>query len=238
MSKPIEFKRHSLIGISPEGKIFITVELRGTEKGTELSITGVEKPTRAGEASGCGQMADTIRYYLERNQLTNRPAFWTEKNLLKMLDIWDRWHLNSMRPDCEHQRKNWKDFDKEITTYEFNRTSETNKRRSEIKERILNDIKTTGGAHANEEERRLLCLPYFFKLLDPTPPDGYELYKEHTATRHWTSYKDHPDGYLGKPCEICGYGYGTAWIFEKLPLNVITWLKTIPETDELPECWK
>lgn len=34
------------------------------------------------------------------------------------------------------------------------------------------------------------------------------------------------DDKLGKPCPTCGYAYGTSWLFEPLPPEVIEWAET------------
>lgn len=33
----------------------------------------------------------------------------------------------------------------------------------------------------------------------------------------WVYKKEHPDGLLCEPCVVCGYQYGTAWLFEEIP---------------------
>lgn len=37
----------------------------------------------------------------------------------------------------------------------------------------------------------------------------------------WIRPDEHPDGLLGKPCPVCDYKYGTAWLTEPLPLEVV-----------------
>jgi hypothetical protein len=39
---------------------------------------------------------------------------------------------------------------------------------------------------------------------------------------------------LNTPCPVCGYKYGTAWLKEDVPADVITWLFGLPETDKTP----
>ncbi len=50
----------------------------------------------------------------------------------------------------------------------------------------------------------------------------------------WVRPDEHPEGLLGKPCPVCGYKYGTAWCQEDVPLEVIEWLKALPEADRVP----
>jgi hypothetical protein len=74
-----------------------------------LSVTGVVGPGifmgNFGERSGicagsCGQCDEEllkIRCY---------HRGWSKAKALKLREMWNRWHLNDMRPGCEHQR-NW-----------------------------------------------------------------------------------------------------------------------------------
>lgn len=40
--------------------------------------------------------------------------------------------------------------------------------------------------------------------------------------------EEHPDGVLCKPCPTCGYGYGTAWLYEPLPADVVEFVEALP----------
>lgn len=42
----------------------------------------------------------------------------------------------------------------------------------------------------------------------------------------WVRPDEHPDGLLGKPCPVCGYKYGTAWLTEPLPEEIIAEVKS------------
>lgn len=79
----------------------------GKYKGTgRLSITGVVGPRSNGDAYGsCGQISDTIREAINAGEFKpNDAQGWTVPDVLSFLDLWDRYHLNDMRPECEHQR--------------------------------------------------------------------------------------------------------------------------------------
>jgi len=70
-----------------------------------LSISGVVGPTRNGNCLGsAGQCVDEIR--------AGTPAEkWTNEMLQKLCSIWDAWHLNDMRPYCEHQKQlGWREL--------------------------------------------------------------------------------------------------------------------------------
>lgn len=52
--------------------------------------------------------------------------------------------------------------------------------------------------------------------------------------RGWISVDEHELGFLGKPCPVCGYKYGSSWIKEDVPEDVLTWLFELPDTDKHP----
>ena len=55
------------------------------------------------------------------------------------------------------------------------------------------------------------------------------------TTRGWV-YCDqkHPFGLLCKPCPVCGYEYGTSWLREEIPQDVIDWLISLPDSKVKP----
>lgn len=61
-----------------------------------LSLSGVEGPKPSGNCwGGCGQIKLSI---------DDRAPGWTAAMLDGLVATWERWHLNDMRPGCEHQR--------------------------------------------------------------------------------------------------------------------------------------
>ncbi len=53
----------------------------------------------------------------------------------------------------------------------------------------------------------------------------------------WVTKRDHPDGLMCEPCPTCGYKYGTAWLYEHVPDDVLAFVCSLPTTDRLPACW-
>jgi len=53
----------------------------------------------------------------------------------------------------------------------------------------------------------------------------------------WVTRRDHPQGLLSEPCPTCGYKWGTAWLKESVPIDVIERLRSLPTTNALPTCW-
>ena len=67
-------------------------------KDGKLSICGVVGPRSNGDCAGsAGQCVEAIRE-------GSPVGYWTAEMLTKFCDIWDKWHLNDMRPYCEHQK--------------------------------------------------------------------------------------------------------------------------------------
>lgn len=48
----------------------------------------------------------------------------------------------------------------------------------------------------------------------------------------------HPAGLLGEPCPKCGYKYGSQWLKEEIPNDVIEWLDSLLEVDEVPKFFR
>ena len=72
----------------------------------KLSIHGVIGPLASGNCYGCCGQID-MGFRSGSNKICNYAPGWSAAKFNKLLDVWDRWHLNAMRAGCEHQRKNW-----------------------------------------------------------------------------------------------------------------------------------
>lgn len=198
-----------------------------------LHITGVVGPRSNGDCYSAGQCYDTMR------QGVANPG-WTADSLYKLLDIWQRWHMNDMLPYCEHQR-DW-DGGKECKLYEYKMNDNTRKRRDRLKESIHKMLLAGDAVQMSESQRRLLASSYFVKTYTDTAPDGYELYKEYTkhARELYPMDSDskwgdkHPDGILTKPCPVCGYKWGSSWRAERIPDGVLQWLEALPDSKRKP----
>lgn len=46
----------------------------------------------------------------------------------------------------------------------------------------------------------------------------------------WVTEKEHHKGLLCKICKVCGYKYGTRWLFKDIPNDVLRFLKQLSET--------
>lgn len=211
-------------------------------KDGKLSMHGVVGPKRNGNCYGsCGQCVDEIRK-------GNPTDDWTKEMLDKLCDIWDKWHLNDMRPYCEHQKKlGWdKLAGKKVTLYNYRLTIEAIKKQKEAEKAALNALKEGKTFTPTAEQIKYATLPYFMKTHEELTGELAELYEpkkplyvgdnsfEETKTLGWLRPEEHPDGILCKPCPICGYKYGSSWKKEEVPQEVIDWLFNLPDTKVEP----
>lgn len=171
------FKRKLSVGTIDTGyarRADVTVEIDWD--GKRLSLMGTAKRRGARDIDQGGQMQDTIRDM----DLSELLIPGSERD--RLVETWERWHLNDMRPGCEHQRaEGWGDrpIDPDKPTRAYGRHFE-------------------GQSHDS------------WNLLGWVRPD------------------EHPDGLLTRPCPTCGYRYGTAWLHEDVPADVLDWLRRFP----------
>lgn len=50
----------------------------------------------------------------------------------------------------------------------------------------------------------------------------------------WIRPEEHPDGLLTRPCPECGYRYGTAWLSEDVPEDMLRFLADLPDASRKP----
>ena len=102
-------------GCDGKVQVHVEIELKDTEHGPALSIVG--DITRGRGWFECGQIQDTIRDMLKKGEFIKLKV--PREDLEKLLDIWDRWHLNNARPYCPHQAaKAWELYRQGITDYD------------------------------------------------------------------------------------------------------------------------
>jgi hypothetical protein len=194
------------------------VELRQSPQGIELSITGVSGPVpgqgsepyttvdgKRRRAASFGQ----IREHLEHFFPECAPYF--------------EWHLNGMNAGCEHQRAAW-DVTEQLEVVTYKLTSEMLRE----KEQIRKAYEAPGGT-LTDEGRAILALPWEVKQApdsESVASGRYEVDKRETKAAGWVRQDEHPRGLLSKPCEVCGYKYGSAWLFRPLPAHVKQWART------------
>lgn len=200
---------------------------------TVLHITGVVGPTRNGDCYAAGQCYDTLRQGVANDG-------WTADMLYHLLDTWELWHMNDMKPYCMHQAL-W-DGDKECKLYEYKMTAKRLKEQDRLKKNVKEKLLAGAVVQLKEPQLSLYKEPYFVKTDRNLPPIGYELYKSYTKHARELYPMDseskwgdkHPDGILAKPCPVCGYEWGSSWRAECIPDEVFAWLKALPDSTRTP----
>lgn len=224
------------IDFEGKGKVnLVTIEMEYKDKRDEkkvLSISGNVWNARKTDVVCSGQCLDTIAEYI------SDPVF-TEIHRL-----WKLYHLNDMHPECEHQHAlEWHKLAKEdVTLYHWALTSDVLRQQYEIKELALNALKSYETFTPTKEQAHIYALPYSITTeedkLNAEQREFYEPKKALYASgdRHkevkklgWLSEKEHSRGFLSKPCPVCGYKYGSSWVYypipagdEKIILNLLT----------------
>lgn len=193
-----------------------------------LSISGVIGAKRNGDASGSsGQCADEIR----GAEFVTRAAGWDEETVARFLGVWDKWHLNDMRAGCEHQRAGW-DTGEPLEVTSWMLTMEACRLRRSVEESVK-DAAAAGETlpPISAAERYLLGRDWH---LSHPPAEVlalglHEVAKVETKAAGWVTPDEHPRGLLCKPCEVCGYKYGSAWLREEAPTEVLAFLSSLPD---------
>lgn len=159
-----------------------------------------------------------------------------DAKLQRMCKIWERWHLNDMRAGCEHQRE-LPEFQPryepalEISVeYHAYRTLEVAAYKDETSPEaklLANlqafDLKPFQKVLMTQERADKLCA-WLGDWADQTTKyaKGHNLIiNKVEIPLHHTYPKDHPLGFLTKPCPVCGYRYGSKWLKEELPEDVV-----------------
>ena len=210
-----------------------------------LSITGAVGPLKSGNRRGsAGQCVNAIR---EGTPVEG----WNREMLDKFCGIWDRWHLNDCRPECEHQRElGWPDLAGQmITLYHYRLTQEASEAKRKAEEAAMNALCNGETFTPTMNQTMYANLPDYLDIYEPL--DGKEAaryYEPHMID--FTGYgsfrsteqklrgcvrADESElGLLCKPCPVCGYQYGTAWKKEEVPQDVLDWLFALPDTETQP----
>lgn len=211
------------------------------EKGN-LSLHGVIGPRVGGNCFGAaGQCVNEIRDGVPIEG-------WTAEMLKDLCDIWDEWHLNDMKPYCEHQKEmGWKELArKQVEFYHYSLNSEAMKQKEMAKQAALNALREGKTFTPSAEQTKFAIMPYsldsykeisgemalYYQPKKSLYSDDKE-FKEFKALG-WLKQSEHPDGILCKPCPVCGYQYGTKWLREEVPQHIIDWLFNLPSAKVKP----
>lgn len=219
-------------------KAFVSIEWTDGK----LSICGVVGPEPHGGCVGsAGQCVDEIR--------DGVPAQgWTQGMLDKLCYIWDAWHLNDMRPYCPHQKElGWdKLAGKKVPLYHYSLNTEVYEKKREIEKLALAALSVGKTFTPTKEMAIIASMPLSITVHEELPGEKAEFYHPHKPlfpSDHgpveikmlgWLTPDEHPEGILTKECPVCGYKYGTKWLKEEVPQEVVDWLFALPDTPIQP----
>ena len=225
-----------------DSKILVNAFAKIEYDGKRLSICGVVGPKSNGNCMGsAGQCSDSIR--------KGTPVDgWDRSMLDKFCDIWDRWHLNDMNTACEHQRAlGWAEQAKEpVTLYHYRLTEEASKIKRNAEHAAIDALRKGATFTPTPEQQFFASLPYGLDIYNAPSEEMAPHYKPkkplwagdsgatETKTRGWVRFDEDKVGILCKPCPVCGYKYGTSWLLEEVPADVIEWLFSLPDTKVQP----
>lgn len=166
-----------------------------------------------------GQCVDTVAAYFPNDKLAAR-----------MVEVWQRWHLNHMRPGCEHQRA--VDTTRKVEVVTYNLTTEASYQRTQAIEFAAKAAANGVTPDLSDTDRALIHLVDWFKDRHQ-PPDAdsplsgcYEVRKREEKAVGWVTQEEHPDGMLSRPCDVCGYAYGSRWLKEELPPEIVAEIRS------------
>lgn len=205
-----------------QAKNRVTVEMEyKEEKGKKsFSVSAMVWNVRRSDCICGGQCLDTIAPYMES------PIF------SEILRLWKAYHLNDMHPECEHQHAaGWDKLASEkVTLYHWRMTREAMNEQDKAKKAALSAL-TAGETFTPTTEQAFFAgLSYSLTTWTETPPEELAKYYEpkkplyagdggHTETKAlgWLKESEHPAGLLSKACPVCGYKYGTSWVYFPIP---------------------
>jgi len=197
-------------------------------KNGELSITGVVGPKRNGDAEGgCGQI-DLSEY-----SGWEFAAGWDKETLDKFTDVWARWHLNDMRPGCEHQR-DWDTSEKiGVIQYTYTDLYTTLSKMEKTMPERLTSLDKENLALGKKAFRAFLGYGNGTRgdVLEACEAGLLRTCGIEEKLAGWVYPTQHEKGLLTKPCPVCGYKYGSAWLKEELPQDVFDFIDNLPHTD-------
>lgn len=220
-------------------------------EGRKLSVSGVEGPRASGNCAGGAGQIDM--HYAHRNPADDDARYdtptrpeqftfadgWDAELWLDFLDVWKRLHLNDMQAGCEHQRASW-DTSTEVTLYHWRLDSETLQARRAAKKDAEARLLAGETVAYDPETLALMALPWDVTTATDERPEHYAprdgMYWPHVEkkTAGWVRPDEHPAGLLTRPCEVCGYKYGTEWRKVDVPAEVLAFLHGLPEADRTP----
>ena len=203
----------------------VEVELKEKPDGLAFSACGEIWNGNHSDVVSAGQNLDEIAKYIHNNRFSSIYA------------MWQKYHLNDMRPECEHQRElGWPEKARQnVTIYTHTLNLDTIRKQHEIKRSVMERAKRGKTVSLSESDRTLLSLKYEIKTWKGCLPEDiasyYKIDGAHEKTLGWIIQEEHPEGLLCRPCPVCGYRYGTAWKYMPIEPGDLQTIKSLMEDE-------
>lgn len=188
-------------------RVTVNIEIRETPKGPELSVTEEVTDSHYRMVAFGAGLTST-------RQVGHHYEGWNAALVSELVDVADRWHLNSMRAGCEHQRAmGWGSCPgHHVGTVRgpCNGDADAGK------------LDPTSGRQLDYCRGWPVCLK---------PGRGHIRAMGSVHCGKWGApiREDCREDMLGRPCPECGYRYGSAWLYESLPEEVIAFVTSLPK---------
>lgn len=191
----------------------VTVEMEYKQDGDkkQFSVSADVWNTLHSDIVCGGQCLDTIAPYMES------PVF------SEILRLWKAYRLNDMHPECEHQHAaGWdKLANKKVALYHWRMTQDARNEQKAAEKAAIIALKCGEKFKPTIKQKFFANLEYSLTTYTETLPADIAKYydREHTEIKAlgWLKESEHPDGLLAKACPVCGYKYGTSWVYFPIP---------------------
>lgn len=228
------------VGEGEHVSVYVKIEYRKAQGRLRLSFTGVEGPRRNGDAYGAsGQIS--------KPKVQAFAPGWDEEKVDRLWSLWDRWHLNDMRPGCEHVKREDAEKELELTPLTWgpkyvelrNAAEEGTMPLEEYRTwgntvKLVNRLVRDGFNRKAPKHHDLWGAEGEWALTQGLVKYDTSEFSRRKKLAGWVYPSEHPEGMLCKPCPVCGYRYGTAWRYEPVPEDVLNEIRSLPDADIAP----
>jgi hypothetical protein len=212
---------------SKRADVFCKIEL----KNGCLSITGVEGPKANGNALGsCGQIDKILRETFTTNRFA-LASNWSEDTFIRFLDIWDRWHLNDMKAGTpEQQAELGKHVFPGYPTSHYSWACEILQQAPPFTVWCLPAITPEQDAKIWASALGNTRAPKIAKVR--ATPETFETIE--AASLHAATIDKAKEPEIYGLWNDEGYKYGSAWLREEVPSDVLEFLAGLPDSEVTP----
>lgn len=167
---------------------------------------------------------------------------WDRDLCRQLVDVTERWHLNDMRPGCEHQRAlGWTscpghysknpELIKQIQQLEVEFTTTHNMKQDlDVLARYYPTGYMTTALYDKIQEREAQYgRGYGVRRDFPKLTSDEDGVTYQCGNRLITEMPCGQPDRVGQPCPTCGYEYGSAWLYEPVPADVLEFLRQLPQ---------